>query len=76
MPRLKMGDISRIPPLAYKDDIRAYRKDYAEALDAQDPLRHLRKEFIIPTKKDLKRKTLAVSNESMLKDSNRNRTKY
>ena len=34
-------------------------RQYAESMDAQDPLRHLRKEFIIPTKADLKRKTLA-----------------
>ncbi|KAJ5747547.1 uncharacterized protein N7511_009243 [Penicillium nucicola] len=48
------------PPLHYTDDIRAYKKEYAEALDAQDPLRSFRDEFIIPSKKDLKRKTLAA----------------
>lgn len=37
----------------------AFTKQYAESLDAQDPLRHLRREFIIPTIADLKRKTLA-----------------
>lgn len=47
------------PPLAYQDDIRAYKREYAEALDSQDPLHHFRDEFIIPTKKDLKRPTLA-----------------
>ena len=35
-----------------------FTKLYAESLDARDPLRHFRKEFIIPTKADLKRKTL------------------
>lgn len=36
-----------------------FTKGHAESLDAQDPLRHFRKEFIIPSKADLKRKTLA-----------------
>src|SRR3954454_8405117 len=36
-----------------------FTKQHAENLDAQDPLRHFRQEFIIPTKADLKRKTLA-----------------
>jgi hypothetical protein len=31
----------------------------ANALDAEDGLRHLREEFLIPTKADLARKTLA-----------------
>src|SRR5436305_15332801 len=35
-----------------------FARKYAEALDAQDPLRHFRQEFIIPTKADLKRKTI------------------
>lgn len=62
---LKMGsrqhlrDIKSGPPLDYQDDIRAYSREYAEALDAQDPLRQFRDEFIIPSKQDLKRKTLA-----------------
>ncbi|KAL2057723.1 hypothetical protein ABVK25_002107 [Lepraria finkii] len=36
-------------------------RGYATQLDNQDTLRHLRKEFIIPTKADLKSKTLANS---------------
>jgi kynureninase len=36
-----------------------FTKEHAESLDARDPLRHFRKEFIIPTIADLKRKTLA-----------------
>lgn len=35
--------------------------EYAERLDEQDPLRDFRNEFIIPTKADLKRKTLVKS---------------
>ena len=36
-----------------------FSKEFAQALDAQDSLKHLRDEFIIPTKADLKRPTLA-----------------
>ncbi|KAK2765171.1 Kynureninase (L-kynurenine hydrolase) [Arachnomyces sp. PD_36] len=64
-----MGDFNLNPPLPYGDDIRAYKKEYAQALDARDPLRHLRDEFIIPSKKDLKRKTLAVTDESTDEES-------
>ena len=35
------------------------QKAYAESLDKNDPLQNFRKEFQIPTKEDLKRKTLA-----------------
>lgn len=45
----------------YKDDGNSYSKEFALSLDAQDPLRQFRSEFIIPSKKDLKRKTLAVN---------------
>ena len=38
--------------------------EYARRLDAEDPLKHLRAEFIFPSKSDLKRKTLAVRPES------------
>ncbi|KAE8146036.1 pyridoxal phosphate-dependent transferase [Aspergillus avenaceus] len=48
------------PPLPYNDDIRAFTKEYADSLDAQDSLHHFREEFIIPSKEDLKRKTLAI----------------
>lgn len=58
--RLHVRDIKHGAPLPYQDDIRAYTKGYAEALDAQDPLREFRNEFIIPSKRDLKRKTLAA----------------
>ena len=34
---------------------------YAEQCDSEDPLKHLRAEFIIPTKSDLKSNTLAES---------------
>jgi hypothetical protein len=47
-------------PLPYKDDIEASKLEYAQALDAQDPLRNFREEFIIPSVKDLQRKKLVV----------------
>lgn len=62
--RQHVRDIKSGSPLPYKDDIRAYKKEYAEALDAQDPLRSFRDEFIIPSKNDLKRKTLAVDDSA------------
>ena len=37
-----------------------YSKGYAEHLDASDPLRHLRAEFLIPSQVDLKRPTLSI----------------
>lgn len=61
--RMHLRDIKHGPPLAYQDDIRAFTKEYAEALDAQDPLRQFREQFIIPSKKDLKR-TVLVEDES------------
>ncbi|GME58307.1 Kynureninase protein [Neofusicoccum parvum] len=42
------------------DDPKSFTKEYAEALDAQDPLRKLREEFIIPTRAGLKRKRLGT----------------
>jgi kynureninase len=33
-------------------------REYAVSLDAQDPLRHLRDEFLIPSKEQLKSKSL------------------
>ncbi|KAL4965574.1 kynureninase [Aspergillus stella-maris] len=59
--RLHVQQIKKGPPLPYKDDIRAFTKEYAASLDAQDPLHHFREEFIIPSAKDLKRKTLSPS---------------
>lgn len=53
-----MGDINRSLSLPYRDDTHASEKEYAESLDAQDPLHHLREQFIIPSKEDLRRKTL------------------
>lgn len=45
---------------ASKESIReAYTKEEALQLDGSDTLRHIRSEFIIPTKDDLRRKTLS-----------------
>lgn len=38
-----------------------YSRQEAESRDAQDPLRAFREEFLIPSRKDLQRKTLAVN---------------
>ncbi|KAJ5907526.1 hypothetical protein N7495_000208 [Penicillium taxi] len=62
--RQHIRDIKSGPPLPYNEDIRAYKKEYAEALDAQDPLRQFREEFIIPSKKDLKRTTIEANEAS------------
>jgi len=54
-------DIFKMSPsksLPFKEDAGAFTLDYAQSLDAEDPLRHLRDEFHIPTKADLKRKKL------------------
>ena len=33
-----------------------YSRDYADSLDLQDPLHHMSREFLIPSKADLKAK--------------------
>ncbi|KAI4270671.1 MAG: hypothetical protein L6R38_007057 [Xanthoria sp. 2 TBL-2021] len=43
---------------------KAYTREEALQLDGSDSLRHLRSEFIIPTKDDLKRKTLSLQSTS------------
>jgi kynureninase len=54
-----MGDIKPNFPLSYRNDIHASKKEYAQSLDAQDPLQRFREQFFIPSKEDLGRKTLA-----------------
>lgn len=56
---LHIRKIKEGPPLPFHDDIRAYRREYAAALDEQDPLRSYRDQFLIPSKKDLLRKNLS-----------------
>ena len=46
--------------------IRDYSRGYATQLDGQDRLKHLRKEFIIPTKADLKSKKLAIPGKTCM----------
>ena len=43
-----------------------YSVESAFQQDSQDPLKHLRAEFIIPTKADLKSKVLATSSNLFL----------
>ena len=49
----------------YSQDDNSCSLEYARALDEVDPLRHLRDEFIIPTKRDLTRKTLSLNRTSL-----------
>lgn len=53
--------MSTILPTAKDSDTnqKYYSRAHAESLDEQDSLKHLRREFIIPTKNDLKSRTLA-----------------
>lgn len=39
----------------------AISREHATNLDEEDPLKKIRKEFLVPTKADLKRTTLAKS---------------
>jgi kynureninase len=64
--RLRVQQIKNAAPLPYQDDGRAFTREYAASLDAEDPLRHFRDEFIIPSVQDLKRKTLDPSNGELL----------
>lgn len=57
--RLHFQRMKEGPPLPHHDDIRAYKREYAAALDERDPLKSYRDQFIIPSKKDLLRKRLA-----------------
>ena len=49
-----------------KRDSYALTREHAVDLDKKDPLRHLRSEFFIPTKADLKRKTLVKYGECLI----------
>lgn len=46
-----------------KDPVWAQTREYAAFLDSQDPLKHIRKEFLIPSKADLKSKTLVTQGQ-------------
>jgi kynureninase len=47
-------------PLNDREDTHVYTREYAASLDSQDPLHHTRKEFLIPSKADLKNTTLVT----------------
>ena len=49
--RLRSGAAPKFPT-------NANSLEFAQSLDAQDSIRHLRDEFILPTKKSLKKKSL------------------
>ena len=52
--------------MATSEGVTDYSRDYAIYLDTQDRLGHLRDEFVIPTKADLKSKTLAHSGKTCI----------
>lgn len=58
--------MASIQELIQANEPRLHQRDFAEAQDECDELRHFRDEFIFPTKADLKRKTLKAD-ESMWK---------
>ena len=43
-------------------------REYAVSLDAQDPLRHLRREFLIPSKEQLKSESLPEAGKTSTVD--------
>jgi kynureninase len=53
-------------PLNGRDDAHVYTREYAASLDSQDPLHHIRNEFLIPSKADLKSTTLVTQGQSVL----------
>ncbi|KAI9853853.1 MAG: Kynureninase (L-kynurenine hydrolase) [Vezdaea acicularis] len=56
--RQHLRQIQHGPPQHYTEDHRAWSLEYAEKLDAQDPLRKFRDEFTFPTKASLKSEVL------------------
>jgi hypothetical protein len=46
-----------------REDAHVYTREYAASLDSQDPLQHIRKEFLIPSKADLKSTTLVTQSQ-------------
>lgn len=56
--RQHLEHIKHGKPRHFTEDIRAYKREYAEALDAEDPLRQRRDDFIVPTIEQLKSKKL------------------
>jgi len=53
-------------PSQHVDGNGVFSEQYATSLDAQDPLRHLRKQFLIPSKADLRATSLPEAGERNL----------
>jgi hypothetical protein len=53
---MQVNDVGCDQLFLFEDD--DLSKEYARKLDEEDPLRHFRDEFLIPSKADLKSKTL------------------
>lgn len=64
---LRNGDKEK--EMLAKDVQEIFQRAHAESLDKGDPLQHLRREFLVPTKADLKRETLARSAGESLEEA-------
>jgi hypothetical protein len=53
-----MGSVGT--PLPVRENPATLSREYAESLDAKDPLREFRDKFIIPSKRDLVRETIVA----------------
>jgi len=53
-------------PMSDPEDAHVYTREYAASLDRQDPLHHIRKEFLIPSKAHLKSTALVTQGQSVL----------
>lgn len=51
-----MGDAS----ISFRNNPAMLTREHAQSLDANDPLREFRDQFIIPTKQDLTRETVVA----------------
>lgn len=50
-------------PLSGPKHVHVYTREYAVSLDSQDSLHHLRNEFLIPSKADLKSTSLVTQGQ-------------
>jgi hypothetical protein len=53
-------------PTNSPEDAHVYTREYAACLDSQDPLHHIRKEFLIPSKVHLKSTALVTQGQSIV----------
>jgi kynureninase len=51
--KMHLNQIKHGEPLHYSEDTRSHTKEYAQLMDDNDPLKELKKEFLIPSKTGL-----------------------